>query len=95
MLHIIPVNVFVICHYLRVTSQSDPKYDNLKKVTKIFTPLQFVFISYFYMVFVNSPDKEFGTPEGTLAFTLHYIPYCLWQLGMLLMAIQQCWYLHL
>jgi hypothetical protein len=95
MLHIIPVNVFVICHYLRITSQSEPKYDNLKKVTKIFTPIQFIFIAYFYMVFVNSPDKEFGTKEGTIAFTLHYIPYCLWQFGMLLMAIQQCWYLHL
>lgn len=47
------------------------------------------------MVFVNSPDGEYGTPEGTLNFTLHYIPYVGWQLGLLLMAIQQSWYMYL
>jgi len=95
MFHTVPTNVFVICHYLRVTSRSEPRYDNLKKATKIISPLQFIFFAYFYMVFVNSPDKEFGTKEGMIAFTLHYIPYCFWQLGMCLMAFQQCWYLRL
>lgn len=95
MLHTIPINFFVVCHYLRITSHNEPEFDNIKKVSKIFTPLQFIFFSYFYMVFVNSPDGEYGTKEGMTKFTLHYIPYMTWQLGMLLMAIQQCWYIQL
>jgi hypothetical protein len=95
MFHTIPIIVFVILHYLRVISQTDPIYDNLKKATKIFTPLQFVFYLYFYMVFVNSPKGDLGTPEGDNAFILHYIPYLLWQIAALLMAIQQCWFIVL
>jgi len=95
MLHTVPCCFFVVCHYLRITAQTDPKYDSLKKVTNIFTPIQFLVFLYFYMVFVNSPDGVYGTPEGMTKFTLHYIPYMLWQLGMLLMGIQQCWFIHL
>ena len=95
MFHTIPINVFVILHYLRVISQTDPAYNNLKKATKILTPLQFVFYLYFYMVFVNSPYGDLDTPEGDNAFILHYIPYLLWQIAALLMAIQQCWFIVL
>lgn len=95
MLHTLPMLLFVICHYLRITSQTDSKYDTLKMVTKVFSPIQFVVFTYFYMVFVNSPDGEFGTASGMRKFALHYVPYGLWQLGMLLMAIQQCWFLSL
>jgi len=95
MFHTIPVNFFVVCHYLRITSHTEAKYDTLKKLTTIFTPIQFVFFAYFYMVFVNSPDGETGTKEGMTKFVLHYIPYMTWQSGMVLMAIQQCWYLVL
>lgn len=95
MLHTIPVNFFVVCHYLRITSHTHPKYDNLKMCTKFMTPCQFIFFTYFYMVFVNSPDGEFGTAEGMKKFTMHYIPYMTWQLGMMMMAIQQCWYISL
>mmetsp|Transcript_51740 Transcript_51740/g.58658 ORF Transcript_51740/g.58658 Transcript_51740/m.58658 type:complete len:299 (-) Transcript_51740:88-984(-) len=95
MFHIIPICAFVIMHYFRVMSQTDPAFDNLKKATKIMTPIQFVFFLYFYLVFVNSPDGEINTPEGDNAFILHYIPYWLWQIAALLMAIQQCWYMSL
>mmetsp|Transcript_17131 Transcript_17131/g.37181 ORF Transcript_17131/g.37181 Transcript_17131/m.37181 type:complete len:292 (+) Transcript_17131:109-984(+) len=95
MLHIMPMDFFIICHYLRVTTQTDPKYDNLKKVTKIFSPLEFAFMTYFYLVFVNSPDGVYGTHAGTMKFIAHYTPYMLWQLGMVMMAIQQCWYIAL
>jgi len=95
MFHTIPINLFVICHYLRITSHAEPEFDNLKKFTKIATPIQFVFFTYFYMVFVNSPDGEFGTEEGMRKFALHYAFYAFWQFGMLLMAIQQCWYIYL
>merc|ERR1712151_295550 len=43
----------------------------------------------------NAPDGDFGTREGMTLFVLHYIPYMLWQIGVLLMAIQQSWYLSL
>jgi len=95
MFHVIPIDVFVICHYLRITGHSDAKFDGLKKATAIFTPIQFVTTTFFYMVFVNSPDGIFGTPQGSTKFILHYTPYMCWQLGMLLMAIQQCWYIAL
>jgi hypothetical protein len=95
MFHTLPLDFFVICHYFRITGQSAQKYDNLKKVTKVLTPIQFVFFTYFYMVFVNSPDGEFGTKEGMQKFILHYTPYVCWQVGMFLMAIQQCWFLSL
>mmetsp|Transcript_15755 Transcript_15755/g.22404 ORF Transcript_15755/g.22404 Transcript_15755/m.22404 type:complete len:292 (-) Transcript_15755:90-965(-) len=95
MLHTIPINFFVICHYLRITSHTEPKFVNLTKFTKVATPIQFIFFTFFYMVFVNSPDGEFGTDEGMRKFALHYAFYAFWQFGMLLMAIQQCWYIHL
>jgi len=95
MLHTLPCCFFVVCHYLRITAQTDPKYANLQKTTVILTPIQFIVFIYFYMVFVNSPDGEYGTEEGMHKFTLHYLPYMLWQLGMLLMGIQQCWFIAL
>merc|ERR1711915_645717 len=75
--------------------QLDPKFDNLKMATKYFSPFQFLTLLYFYMVFVNSPYGEYGTKEALNNFILHYIPYMLWQMGMLLMAIQQCWFISL
>jgi len=92
-LHTLPLMFFVVCHYLRIQAQTNPVYDNLKIVTKIFSPISFITLAYFYMVFVNSPNGEFGTDDGMLKFTLHWIPYMCWQLGMLLMAVQQCWFI--
>jgi hypothetical protein len=95
MFHTMPLCFFVLCHYLRVTSHTNPCFKCLQRFSKIATPFQFLFFTYFYMVFVNSPDGASGTPEGMTKFTLHYFPYMCWQLGMLLMAIQQCWYIYL
>ena len=92
-LHTMPFSFFSICHYFCVTSHSKASFKNLKTNTKIDTLLRFfILFTYFYMVFVNSPDGKFGTDEGMKKFTMHYISYMTWQLGMLLMAIQQCWY---
>jgi len=95
MLHTLPVMVFVICHYCRIQIQLDAKFDSLKSVTKILSPFQFLTLMYFYMVFVNSPYGEYGSPEALHNFILHYIPYMMWQMGMLCMAIQQCWFISL
>lgn len=94
-LHTLPLLFFVLCHYMRVSSHTEERFKNLQRYSRVATPIQFVTLAYFYLVFVNSPDGEFGTPEGMLKFTLHYVPYMAWQLGMLLMAIQQCWYIYL
>jgi hypothetical protein len=95
MLHTMPLCFFVLCHYVRVTSHTNPCFKCLQRFSKIATPIQFLAFTYFYMVFVNSPDGEFNTTEGMNKFKLHYIPYMSWQLGMLLMAVQQCWYIYL
>ena len=95
MLHTLPLSFFVICHYIRVMSHTEPIFKGLQTYSSIASPIQFIVFTYFYMVFVNSPDGEFGTPEAMTSFTLHYIPYMSWQLGMLLMGIQQCWYIYL
>ena len=63
--------------------------------THVASPIQFITTLYFYLVFVNSPDGEYGTEEGMAKFTLHYLPYMFWQMGMLLMALQQSWFIVL
>ena len=95
MVHEVPILLFVVLHYFRLMGRSEPKYDNIKSFSKIATPIQFVTILFFYMVFVNSPDGEYGTPEGMKQFAAHFTPYFLWQTGVYLMAIQQCWFLSL
>lgn len=95
MLHTLPCLAFVILHHAQVLGQTHPKFDNLKKMSNVFSPIQFIVFLYFYMVFVNSPNGEYGTRDGKLRFTFHYIPYMLWQMGILLMAIQQNWYISL
>jgi len=92
-LHTLPLMFFVVCHYLRIQAQTNPGFDTLKKVTKIMSPISFITLAYFYMVFVNSPYGDLGDPEAMHRFTFHWIPYMCWQLGMLLMAVQQCWFI--
>lgn len=95
MVHTLPCNAFVVLHYYRVMAQVGPKWDSLKSVCPTLTLIQFVTFLYFYMVFVNSPYGHYGDPAATTSFTLHYIPYMLWQMGVLLMGIQQCWFIAL
>lgn len=94
MFHTVPTDLFIILHYYRVMSQGDA-FKYLKIYSKIATPLQFIFTTYFFMVFVNAPDTLPGEDGGARQFTLHYTPYMLWQIGMWLMAIQQCWFIYL
>lgn len=95
MLHTLPINAFVILHYYRVMSQIGDKWKSLKSICPTFTIIQFITFTYFYMVFVNSPYGHYGDPQAKVSFTLHYIPYMLWQMGILLMGIQQCWFVAL
>ena len=94
-LSIMPLCLFTIGHYLRVSSQTGTCFKNIQRFSKIASPIQFLANTYFYMVFVNSPDGVWGTPEGMRKYTLHYFPYMCWQFGLVLMAIQQCWYISL
>jgi len=85
MFHTVPMNLFIILSYYRVRHDYErghvPRW--LWLYTKITTPYVFIAMTYFYMVFVNSPiDKP--------SFILHYVPYMSWQIAMMLMAIRQC-----
>eukprot|EP00531_Pseudo-nitzschia_arenysensis_P019395 CAMPEP_0116126020 /NCGR_PEP_ID=MMETSP0329-20121206/6115_1 /TAXON_ID=697910 /ORGANISM="Pseudo-nitzschia arenysensis, Strain B593" /LENGTH=314 /DNA_ID=CAMNT_0003620087 /DNA_START=47 /DNA_END=991 /DNA_ORIENTATION=+ len=103
MFHTIPINFFIVCHYFRITSHKNlakfgddqKSMERLQLFTKIATPIELVVFTYFYLVFVNSPNGEYGTEEGMNKFAAHYVPYMLWKVGLLLMAIQQCWYMYL
>ncbi len=95
MIHEVPTCLFIMLQFWRITSQTSAKYNKLKIFTYFASPIQFIAVLYFYMVFVNSPDGEYGTEEGMTKFTLHYLPYMFWQTGMLLMALQQSWYIVL
>jgi len=95
MFHIAPICLFVVMHYFRVQTETDPRFAMYKTANAILSPFTFVFTLYVYMVFVNSPDRPYGTEEGMTAFRNHYVPYSCWQCGMMIMAFQQCWYLIL
>lgn len=88
-LHSVPMCLYIFLAHFRIkydwTQNQIPKA--LYMYSKITTPIIFVVFLYFYMVFVNSPYGKMSQ------FILHYIPYMLWQTGMVLMAIEQCWYI--
>lgn len=94
MVHTVPIDLFIILSYYRIKGEND-NFKYLKIYAKYASIFQFVCVTYFYMVFVNSPDGEPNTQEGINSFIKHYIPYMLWQTAMFLMAIQQCWYISL
>lgn len=60
--------------------------------------------TYFFLVFVNSPDGKYeeGQEDWTVAqrfgnlawrkYLVHYLPFMFWQLALALMAIEQTWY---
>lgn len=77
--------------YYRIKNRYDqgllPK--GLLTLNKVATPIKAVGFTFFYMVFVNSPQWD-----DMLSFTLHYIPYMIWQISLGLMALEQCWYIH-
>jgi hypothetical protein len=90
MFHSIPMMMFVVLSYYRI------KYDYSQNeipralwlYSKITSPIIFICFTYFFMVFVNSPDGD-----SMIDFTLHYIPYMCWQTGMILQSIEQCLYI--
>ena len=83
------MNIFIVLSYYRIEYeyQNEQVPYGLCLYSRIASPLIFIFFAYFYMVFVNSPMGKMGD------FILHYIPYMCWQTGLILMAIQQCWYI--
>jgi len=95
MVHILPICLYVVMHYKRVQAETDTSFNNYKMANKILSPITFFCTLYFFMVFVNSPDKDFEEDGAMGLFVMHYIPYMFWQFGMMVMSIQQCWYLVL
>ena len=73
MVHIVPICCpYVFLHYLCVQAETDTRFNNYKTANKILSPITFVSTMYlFYMVFVNSPDKEFGEDGAKGLFIMH------------------------
>lgn len=83
------MDLYIILAYYRIEfewANKEIPY-GLVLYSRITSPIVFIFFTYFYMVFVNSPEGKMGD------FILHYIPYMCWQWGIILMAIQQCYYI--
>lgn len=84
----IPLCLFVALNHYRmehefINGNIGPK---LFKFNQIITPYQLIAFVYFYLVFVNSPhDRQ--------SFVLHYIPYLMFQIGLVLNEIHQIEYL--
>jgi hypothetical protein len=98
MFYEIPTLLFTILSYYRTQFEQDPKFDTLKTVNKILTPIQFFMTLYVYMVSVNPPNlppDTFGTYEADWLYFKHYLPFMGYQFSMLFMGIQQTWYICL
>jgi len=91
---ILPLCLFVFLNYFRLKvdyAQGEISL-GLWTFTQIMSPIEFVGIMYFYMVFVNHPDDVLGShPNG--GFLAHYIPFGVYQWSMNILAITQVWYL--
>jgi hypothetical protein len=95
MLHTLPMNMFVVLSYYRIKhdyKQGQVPY-GVWLYSKITSPFIFMSFTYFFLVFVNSPDGLTINEESMQAFKLHYIPYMFWQTGMVLQSIEQCLYM--
>jgi len=73
--------------------------DALLTYTKITTPINLAGTILFVLAFVNGPDDKnrwfFGASEEYAAFWWHYIPFSFYQLVLVLVSIEQVWYLSL
>jgi hypothetical protein len=95
MFHTVPMNMFVVLAYYRIKMDHEQGQvpDGLLLYSRITSPFIFMSFMYFYMVFVNSPDGDGMTENEFRGFTLHYIPYMFWQIGMVLQSLEQCLYI--
>jgi hypothetical protein len=92
MIAMVPLSLFVFLHHIRLKLQPGPEYDFLKTVSKPLTIFQILAYMYFFLCLVNSPIQDpdlFGDWRGKRAFILHYVPYMIFQLALLLMSLEQ------
>jgi hypothetical protein len=85
---IVPMCIFVVLNYYRLKYEHKVGKisDALWLFCRIQTPFSFTGIVLFFMVFVNHPTD-------TLSFVAHYVPYMFFQMSILLVAIEQTWYI--
>lgn len=103
---VLPLMLFTVLNYYRIVlaaEQGKIKEDGFligfAKSTWFF---RFVCFTYFFLVFVNSPDGEYDPNLETIGdrwanlawrkYLAHYLPFMFWQLALALMAIEQTWY---
>lgn len=85
---IVPLCIYVFLNYYRMKFEykAGKISDSLWTFCQIASPFCFIFILLFFMVFVNHPLNR-------LTFIFHYIPYMFFQMALLLVAVEQVWYL--
>lgn len=92
MMAMVPLSMFVVLHHFRLKLQPGPEYDFLKKFSRPLTIFQVLSYMYFFLCLVNSPIQEeelYTDWRGTRQFILHYFPYMMFQLALLVMSIEQ------
>jgi len=85
---IIPMSLYVVLGYYRMKYEykSGKISGALWTFCSCHTPFSLASQLLFVMVFVNHP-------VDTLSFIVHYIPYMCFQMSLLLIAIEQVWYI--
>jgi hypothetical protein len=87
-----PLILFCILNYQRIQLQEGPQWESLKKRSFKVMVFEVMCLSYFFLCLVNSPIQDpelFDTYRAQRQFTLHYIPYMLFQAFLIVLSLEQ------
>jgi len=104
----LPLMMFTFLHQARLDNEccGNPRLTNINCFSRCTWQFRFCCFALFSLCFVNSPDGEyldpFDTPltklirsQGWQKYMVHYIPFFLWQISLVIMSIEQTWYHYL
>jgi len=88
----LPISIFSILSFFRaqtsyLNGEVSGSFYTFAKWNK---PFIIYIMGVLHMWFVNSPQD--AVEDGGYGFVGHYIPYSMFQIGIALIAIEQCWY---
>jgi len=85
----LPMVIFLLLSFFRaqVSHLNGVISDNFYTFVKWNKPFIIYVMAVLHMWFVNSPQDSDG-----YGFIGHYLPYAMFQIGIALVAIEQCWY---
>ena len=96
MLAIMPLILFSILNYQRVQLQEGPEWEGHKSWSKTSMVIEVICFTYFPMCLVNTPIEDqdlFNTRRAKLQFCLHYIPYFMLKLALIVLSLNQVYFL--